>query len=157
MTIDLTVESKKRINQSTLLVGISLLKGVRVNDLKPGTTVRSFSGARADTIREKLSKYNIDDCKTIILHVGDNDADDGVDIDTFSKSYVSLLNSIAAENRRIIVSGFLPRKTVDLKPYNDILKTICDKNGIEFIDNYDSFLLASGEMPSTFFNMIHCI
>ena len=157
MTIDLTVESKKRITQTTLLVGSSLLKGVRVSDLKPGTTVRSFSGARADTIEEKLSKYNIDDCKTIILHVNDNDADDGVDIETFSKSYVSLLNSIAAENRRIIVSGLLPRKTVDLKPYNDILKTICDKNGIEFIDNYDSFLLASGEMPSTFFNMIHCI
>ena len=113
--------------------------------------MRSFSGARADTIGEKLSKYNIDDCKTIILHVGGNDADDGVDLETFSKSYVSLLNSISAENRRIIVSGLLPRKTVNLKPYNDILKTICDKNGIEFIDNYDSFLLASGEMPSTFF------
>ena len=78
-TIDLTVESKKRITQSTLLVGSSLLKGVRVSDLRPGTTVRSFSGARADTIREKLSKYNIDDCKTIILHVGGNDPDDGVD------------------------------------------------------------------------------
>lgn len=151
-TIDLTLGTKKRITQSTLLVGSSLLKGVRVSDLKPDTTVRSFSGARADTIGEKLSDYNIDDCKTIILHVGGNDADDGVDLDSFSKSYVSLLNSISAENRRIIVSGLLPRKSVDLKPYNDRLKTICDENDIEFIDNYDSFLLASGEMPSTFFN-----
>lgn len=66
-TIDLTHESKKRIHQSTLLVGRSLLKGVRVSDLKPDTTVRSFSGARADTIGEKLSEYNIDDCKTIIF------------------------------------------------------------------------------------------
>ena len=150
-TIDLTVESKKRISQSTLLVGSSLLKGVRVSDLKPGTAVRSFSGAGVDTIGEKLSEYNIDDCKTVLLHVGGNDADDGVDLDTFSKSYVSLLNSISAENRRIIVSGFLPRNSVDLKPYNATLKTVCDENGIEFIDNYDSFLLTSGEMPSTFF------
>ena len=65
---------------------------------------------------------------------------------------MSLLYSISAENRRIIVSGLLPRKSVDLKPYNDRLKTICDENDIEFIDNYDSFLLVSGEMPSTFFN-----
>ena len=151
-TIDLTLGPKKRIPQSTLLVGSSLLKGVRVSNLKPDTTVRSFSGARADTIGEKLADYNIDECKTIILHVSGNDADEGVDLDTFSKSYVSLLNSISAENRRIIVSGVLPRKSVDLKPYNDILKTICNQNDIEFIDNYDSFLLASGEMPSTFFD-----
>ena len=151
-TIALTCEPKKRIPQSTLLVGSSLLKGVRVSDLKPDTTVRSFSGARADTIGEKLSDYNIDACKTIILQVGGNDADDGVDLDTFSKSYVSLLNSISGESRRIIVSGLLPRKSVDLKPYNDILKKLCDENDIEFIDNYDSFLLASGEMPSSFYH-----
>ena len=148
-TIDLTLGPKKRIPQSTLLVGSSLLKGVRVSDLKPDTTVRSLSGARADTIGEKLADYNIDECKTIILHVGGNDADEGVDLDTFSKSYVSLLNSISAENHRIIVSGLLPRKSVDLKPYNDILKTICNQNDIEFIDN---FLLASVKMPSTFFD-----
>lgn len=64
---------------------------------------------------------------------------------------MSLLNSISEENRRIIVSGLLPRKSVDLKPYNDTLKTICDENDIEFIDNYDSFLLTSGEMPASFF------
>ena len=109
--------------------------------------MRSFSGARADTIGEKLSEYNIDVCKTIILQVGGKNADDGVDLDTFFKSYVSLLNSISGENRRIIVFGLLPHKSVDLKPYNDILKKICDENDIELIDNYDSFLLASGEMP----------
>ena len=117
---------------------------MRVSDLKPDTTVRSFSGASADTIGEKVADYNIDECKTIILHVDGNDADEGEDLDTFSKSYVSLLNSISAENRRIIVAGLLPRKSVDLKPYNDILKTICNQNDIESIDNYDSFLLASG-------------
>ena len=84
--INLTCEPKKRIPQSTLLVGSSLLKGVRVSDLKPDTTVRSFSGARADTIGEKLSEYNmLDACKTIILQVGGNVADDGVDLNTFSK------------------------------------------------------------------------
>ena len=124
---------------------------MRVSDLKPDTTVRSFSGARSDTIGEKLSKYNIDDCKTIILHVGGNDADNGADLDTFSDNYVSFLNSLSAENRRIIVSGLLPRESVDLKPYNDTLKTICDENDLEFIDNHDNFLLASGEMPASYF------
>ena len=142
---------KKYIRQSTLLVGSSLLKGVQVSDLKPNTTVRSFSGARADTIGEKLSKYNIHYYKTIILHVGDNDADNGADLDTFSDNYVSFLSSLSAKNRRIAVSGLLPRESVDLKPYNDTLKTICDENDLEFIDNHDNFLLASGEMPASYF------
>ena len=80
-----------------------------------------------------------------------NDADNGADLDTFSDNYVSFLNSLSAENRRIIVSGLLPRESVDLKPYNDTLKTICDENDLEFIDNHDNFLLASGEMPASYF------
>ncbi|MEW8544985.1 MAG: SGNH/GDSL hydrolase family protein [Candidatus Thiodiazotropha sp.] len=150
-TIDLTTNTTKPIHQSTLLVGSSLFKGVRVNELKQNTTVRSFSGARIDTIADKLSQYNIENCKTIILHVGGNDADSGVDLDSFSENYVSLLNDLSANNRRIIVSGLLPRESVDLKPYNQKLKTICEENGLDFIDNYDNFLLASGEVPESFF------
>ena len=65
---------------------------------------------------------------------------------------MSLLNNLDAENRRIIVTGLLPRESVDLKPYNQTLKDICNENGTEFIDNYDSFLLASGEMPDSYFH-----
>ena len=88
----------------------------------------------------------------IILQVAGNDADDGVDLDTFSKIYVTLLNSISEDNRHIIVTGLLPCKSVDLKPYNGTLKDTCVKNENEFIDNYDCFLLVSGEMSSSFFH-----
>ena len=77
------------------------------------------------------------------------DADSGVDMNTFSN--VSLLNNLDAENRPIIVRGFLPRESVDLKPYNQTIQDICSENDIEFIDNYESFLLASGEMPDSYF------
>ena len=56
-----------------------------------------------------------------------------------------------AENRHIIVSGLTPRESVDFKPYNQSLKDICNENDLHFIDNYDSFLLASGEMPESYF------
>ena len=98
----------------------------------------------------RLSEFNIDACKTIILQIGGNNVDNGVDLDTFSENYVTLLNSISEDNRRIIVSGLLPRISVNLKPYNNTLKEICVKNQVEFIDNSDCFLLASGEMPSSF-------
>ena len=150
-TIDLTTDNIKPITQSTLLVGSSILKGVRVQDLKTDTAVRSFSGARVDTIGAKLSKYNIEECKTLILHVGGNDADSGVDLESFEDNYVSLLNDLSADDRRIIVSGLTPRESVDLKPFNRTLKSICEENDLQFIDNYDRFLLASGEMPESYF------
>ena len=54
-------------------------------------------------------------------------------------------------HRRLIVSGLLPRATVsvDLEPYNKQLKLSCEENHIDFINNYDIFLLAFGEQPAT--------
>ena len=54
-------------------------------------------------------------------------------------------------DRRVIVSGWLPRKTVDLSPYNDRLKLLCDAYEREYIDNFKNFLLASGEIPASYF------
>ena len=39
-----------------------------------------------------------------------------------------------------------------MKPFNETLKSICDENCLQFIDNYDKFLLASGEMPESYFH-----
>ena len=103
------------------------------------------------SLREKLKNYDIESCKTVILHVGGNDADDGDSLETFCDNYIELLESLAFDDRRLIVSGLLPRKSVDLEPYNDILRSLCAENDTEFIDNYQNFLLASGEIPSSYF------
>ena len=122
------------------------------SNLIQNTTVRSFPGARTDTLAKKINNYDISNCKTTILHVGGNDADNGMDLDSFSDSYVELLHFLETDNRRIIVSGLLPRQSVDLKPYNVILKAICEENDIQYIEHYNSFLLAFGEMPESYFH-----
>ena len=149
--VDLTDTPKKVISQSTLLVGSSILKGVKNIDLKTNTTVRSFSGATTETLKKRLERFDINNCKTIILHVGGNDADNGKDLDTFYKNYQNLLNELGSEERKIIVSGLFPRESVDLEPYNDQLKALCAENDITFIDHFDEFLLASGELPDAYF------
>ena len=57
--IDLTNDSKKKINQSTLLVGSSIVKGIKTRDLQSTVAVRTFPGARTDTIYKSLSQYDI--------------------------------------------------------------------------------------------------
>ena len=69
-----------------------------------------------ESIGSKPRHYNIEQCRTVIFHVGGNDAGNGTELDSFCDEYVALLNSLAADNRRIIVSGLLPKETVDLLP-----------------------------------------
>ena len=146
--IDLT--EKKYIKQSTLLVGSSILKRVKTKKLKPSVTVTSFSGATTVILQDKLSNYNIENCKTVLLHIGGNDADNGKDLDTFCDDYISLLESLVEDDRRIIISGLLPRRGMDLEPYDVQLKLVCDEILIDFVNHFDSFL-ESGKLSQTFY------
>ena len=151
--IDLTKNMKpvKKIEHSTLLTGSSLLKKVNTNQLNANTTVRSFSGATIDSLKSKLSEYNLDQCKTVLLLVGGNDADNGMDLETFAKKYEALITEMLKNDRRVIVIGLLPRKTVVLNPFNDRLKTLCEAYEVEYIENFKSSLLASCEIPDSYY------
>ena len=127
------------------------MKNVNTNQLNTNTTVRSFPGATIDSLKAKLSAYNLDQCKIVMLLIGGNDADNGTDIETFAQKYESLLTDLITDDRRVIVVGLLPRKTVNLGPFNDRLKTLCESYEIEYVDNFTSFLLASGEIPDSYF------
>ena len=150
--IDLTSKPTKVIIKSKLIVGSSILKRIKTGELDTHTAVRTFPGARTDSLKSKLEEFDLEKCKTIILHVGGNDADNGTDPESFCDSYISLLESLAADDRRIVVSGLTPRRSVDLEPYNDKLKELCAENDLEYIDNFEGFLLASGEIPETYFD-----
>ena len=54
-------------------------------------------------------------------------------------------------DRRVIVSGLLPRKSVDMSPYDDRLKSLCETYEVEYVDNFKGFMLASGEIPGSYF------
>ena len=40
----------------------------------------------------------------------------------------------------------------DMKSYNTILEEICQAHEVEFVDNHDSFVLASSEFPYDFYH-----
>ena len=59
---------------------------------------------------------------------------------------------VSRDNRRIIVSGLLPRDSVDLNPYNVCLKTMCETRHVEFVDHYNGFLLASNDIADSYYH-----
>ena len=66
--------------------------------------MRSIPGATVKTLQNKLKKFNLEKCETIIS------ADQGNELDNFSDNYSSLLNDLTAEKPQIIVSDMLPRE-----------------------------------------------
>ena len=78
----------------------------------------------------------------MIVHVGSNNADDGQDIDDFCDDHSSLIDTLTHEDRQVIVSGLLPRKDSNLEPYNEQLKSLCEDNGIEYVNHFDNFVFA---------------
>lgn len=151
--LDLTkrCKPKQTIKQSTLLTGSSILKNIKTEDLNDDVAVKTIPGATIETLTSKINDLDIELCTTVIIHVGGNDADNGADLDTFRENFDTLINTVCDGTRRVIVSEPLPRESVDLEPYNETLSSLCADNAVEFVENYNSFLLATGEIPDTFF------
>ena len=148
---DSTRKLRQVIKQQTLLIGSSILKNVKISDLGDNIAVRTVSGATVETLKSKLDSLDIENCKTLIIHVGGNDASGGEELDTFRDNYETLLESVCDGTRRVIVSELLPRGDGDIEPYNEELRSLCADNAVEFVDNFKSFLLANGELPNTVF------
>ena len=88
-----------------------------------------------------LSRY-----ETIVLHIGGHDVDAKVGPTEFKHKYQSLLSSLADKNCKILISGLLPRRGTNMKPYNSILNELSSQFKAQFIDNHDSFIMALGKL-----------
>ena len=51
----------------------------------------------------------------------------------------------------MIVSGLLPGGGFNIKAYNDIVRNLIATYKTKFVNNHDSFILASGELPFEYF------
>ena len=130
---------------------------MRTNELKSDTTVQSFPEAITTTLKDELKKYHIDKRKTIILHIGSNDAYNGDDVDSFfCDNYIALLETLASDDHRLIVSGPLPRKTANLESNNNSLDPFAQNNDIEFVDHFYSFILGTDKIPTGYFWKTKC-
>ena len=135
----------------TLITGSCILKTVETRFLSKNTRVKSFFRVKLETLEERLSNMDLSRYESIVLHVGGHDIDAGVNQHHFKQKYESLLRSLSAHNCKLVISGLLPRRRIDMRPFNTILKELSTTFGASYIDNHDSFILASGELPFEYY------
>ena len=93
-----------------------------------------------------LSRYD-----KIVLQIGGHDVEAKVRPADFKQKYQSLLKLVSNNKSEIFISGILPRNGTNMKPFNNILKDLSSEFKAKFIDNHDSFVMASGELPFEYF------
>ena len=135
----------------TLITGSNILRGIETKFLAENVRVKSYKSAKIDTLKDALVKLDFTRYKNIVLHVGGNDIDGKITASSFREKYISLIEYLKGKGLNVYVSGLLPRGTTNVKPFNEILKNLCESMEVEFIDNHDSFVLASGKLPLEFF------
>ena len=135
----------------TLVTGSCILRTIETRFLSVNTRVKSFYKANIETLEEKLSHMDLSRYENIVLHIGGHDIDARINHSEFKQKYTSLLESLSDKNCKIVISGLLPRKRINMRPYNIILKELSTQYEVSFIDNHDSFILASGDLPFEYF------
>ena len=136
----------------TLITGSCILKHVETRFLADNVRVKSYPQAKIETLEENITNMDLSRYEKIVLHVGWHDMDAKIKPSDFKIKYQSLLNSIMDKHGKIVISGLLPRRATNMKPYNNILKEMSSQFKAQFIDNHDSFIMASGKLPFEYFH-----
>ena len=131
----------------TLVTGPCILRTIETRFLSENARVKSFYQAKIETLEEKLSHMDLSRYENIVLHIRGHDIDARINHSEFKHKYTSLLESLSDKKCKVVISGLLPRKRINMKPYNIILKELSTQFDASFIDNHDSFILASGDLP----------
>ena len=171
MTIDLTGESEqtgkpltqnKGVEQNstiplpkrdlTFITGSCILKSIDTKFLAPNVKVKSFQKIKIEAFHQTMTKMDLSRYENIIIHVGGYDIDENISLNSFREKYNALLTFLKNSGCKVYVSGLLPRGGTDMKQFNDILKDISNQNEAQFINNHNSFIMASGELPFDFFH-----
>lgn len=92
---------------------------------------------------DDVLKYNP---KTIFIKIGVNDIKTGIPTDSSSKYLIKIINKIRSNPsvKNFYFISMFPATTVDndkIIAYNNMLKGICIKKNVDFIDAYPHFLL----------------
>ena len=139
-------QGEQRPNEGTIIVGDSIVKGLRRDLLsraaKQRVTVRSFPGATTADMEHYLQPSLATKPKAIILHVGTNDLKNSSSARNVAEKIVDLGNMIATNspNTSVTISAITQRSDEEslkrkVKDCNKVLKKFCNQNGWGFVEH----------------------
>ena len=142
-------------NNQTLLIGDSLLSGVNGKGMKNYVHCQPVPGATISRIQEKISMYDLNLFKNIIIYCGGNDAVKSDSPSSFRKDYETLIEYIQSKNPdcEMFLCGSSPRGDVDVTGFNTVIKTIAESQSYKFVNLYDAFYDSNEQLRTKFYGL----
>ena len=125
-----------------LLIGDSIIRDVESRSTKRKVIIHSEARTQGLTtyLKEAESKHH----ETITLVVGTNDVAANVAVQEFQHEYdIVLTEACRVARSKVHASSILPRADIQgpyVTLYNEVIKKLCEKHDVEYIDNYEKFL-----------------
>ena len=125
----------------TLIIGDSILKGINPRGLKNYVHCSSISGAKVETVQEKIAVYNMRNFTDVLIYVVGNDVSNGSNVEYIENKYDQLLQYIKNENGdiNIVICTICPRRDADVTELNDIIKALSNEYGAKLVEMEDYF------------------
>uniref|UniRef100_A0A3B1JEG4 SGNH hydrolase-type esterase domain-containing protein n=1 Tax=Astyanax mexicanus TaxID=7994 RepID=A0A3B1JEG4_ASTMX len=132
---------------STLIVGDSIVRHLKVSNAKGNAAVSCFPGARVLDVARRLPTVlrHRGDPGTVILHVGTNDTS-ARRSEVLKEHFCTLLDTARRLTRaRLLISGPMPTYRRGSQPFSRLyalhcwLRDWCSASGISYVDNWESF------------------
>ena len=134
-----------KAKRNTVIVGDSIIKYVKgweLSNASERVTVKSFSGATVDDMKDFIKPILRKKPEKLILHIGTNDLRSTVDLKVVADKVSNLVQTIYQQcpDIKVIVSGILTRKDVNgiadrVRQTNSLIESSCCENGWVFIEN----------------------
>ena len=139
-------------NDDFYIVGSSLLREVRENDIQNGT-VKCIRGGKIDDMKKDIDEIQ-GSPKNIVTQIGGNDLEDeNTTVEELTSQYEVLITEAKKKfpNSNIIISGLPPRFNKDttrkkVKDFNESMKTWSNQNKITFVNNESLFEFKNGDV-----------
>ena len=138
---------------TTLLIGDSLLSAVNRKGLKNNVHCAPFPGATIDVINRNITMYDLTQFKNVIIYCGGNDSARSNNMEHFKKGYDTLLNHIKNINPgcKVYVCSSCPRGDTDTTDINKLIKSVAAEHGATFVDTYSPFYDYNNELRTKFY------
>lgn len=136
-----------------LIIGDSILSGVNRKGLAHNIECQPYSGAKIETVYEKVQMFDLSNFSDIVIYVGGNDSSDDTDIELFEEKYDQLLQHIKNKTQtcEIHLCTSCPRGDTDVEVVNDVIKRLSTVHQVKCIDTNSGFYDKNHQLRTHFY------
>ena len=165
---ELLFEAMPTSENDIIFLGNSITDGGEWCELfdNPNCKNRGISGDVVPGVLNRLETITKGQPAMVFLMIGTNDMNHGADNDSIARSIRTVVQRIKAESPRtkVIVQSILPtndcyglftghtKRWQDVAVINDMLKTMTEEEGVEYLDLYRRFANDEGKMDPKYSN-----